>query len=81
VLGRANKVIVDTKAGPGGNVIYLPLDKLTGRSGSATSGAGPAVDAVPSGDQGLSLSSGAQAAAPEPDPDAGRQSGRSRSDR
>ena len=72
VLGRANKVIVDTKAGPGGNVIYLPLDKLTGRSGSATSGAGPAVDAVPSVDP---------AAAPEPDPDAGRQSGRSRSDR
>jgi modulator of FtsH protease HflK len=72
VLGRANKVIVDTKAGPGGNVIYLPLDKLTGRSGSATSGAGPAADAVPSADQ---------TAAPEPDPDTGRQSGRSRSDR
>ncbi len=32
VLGRANKVIVDTKPGAGGNVIYLPLDKLMGRS-------------------------------------------------
>ena len=28
VLGRANKVIVDTKPGAGGNIIYLPLDKL-----------------------------------------------------
>jgi membrane protease subunit HflK len=82
VLGRANKVIVDTKAGAGGNVIYLPLDKLMGRSGAATSGAGAAVDAAPLDDQGLSLPAGAQTDAPAPsDPDAGRQSGRSRSDR
>jgi membrane protease subunit HflK len=81
VLGRANKVIVDTKTGAGGNVIYLPLDKLMGRSGAAGSGAAGAVDVTPLNDPGLSLPGGAQTAAPEPDPDAGRQSGRSRSDR
>ena len=81
VLGRANKVIVDTKAGAGGNVIYLPLDKLMGRSGAAGSGAAGAVDVTPLNDPGLSLPAGAQTAAPEPDPEAGRQSGRSRSDR
>jgi len=81
VLGRANKVIVDTKTGAGGNVIYLPLDKLMGRSGAAGSGAAGAVDVTPLNDPGLSLPGGAQAAAPEPDADAGRQSGRSRSDR
>ena len=81
VLGRANKVIVDTKAGAGGNVIYLPLDKLMGRSGAASSGAATSVDVTPLNDPGLSLPAGAQTAAPEPDPEAGRQSGRSRSDR
>jgi membrane protease subunit HflK len=80
VLGRANKVILDTKAGPGGNVIYLPLDKLTGRSGTTPSDARPA-DATPSGEQGVPLPAGGQTGAPEPDPDVGRQSGRSRSDR
>ena len=81
VLGRANKVIIDTKVGPGGNVIYLPLDKLTGRSGTTPPDAGPAADATPSGDQGLSLPAGGPTATAEPDSDAGRQSGRSRSDR
>jgi modulator of FtsH protease HflK len=81
VLGRANKVIVDTKTGAGGNVIYLPLDKLMGRSGTASSGAAASVDVTPLNDPGVSLPAGAQTAAPEPDPDAGRQSGRSRSDR
>jgi membrane protease subunit HflK len=81
VLGRTNKVIVDTKTGAGGNVIYLPLDKLLGRSGAAGSGAAGAVDVTPLNDPGLSLPGGPQTAAPEPDPDAGRQSGRSRSDR
>jgi modulator of FtsH protease HflK len=81
VLGRANKVIVDTKAGAGGNVIYLPLDKLMGHSGAASSGAGASVDVTPLNDPGLSLPAGAQTAAPDPDPDAGRQSGRNRSDR
>jgi hypothetical protein len=30
VLGRAHKVLIDTKAGngSGGNMLYLPLDKL-----------------------------------------------------
>jgi len=81
VLGRANKVIIDTKVGPGGNVIYLPLDKLTGRSGTTPPDAGPAADATPSGDQGLSLPAAGPTATAEPDSDAGRQSGRSRSDR
>jgi membrane protease subunit HflK len=36
VLGNTNKVLVDTKAG-GGNLIYLPLDKLTeGRTRTLT---------------------------------------------
>lgn len=81
VLGRASKVIIDAKAGPGGNVIYLPLDKLTGRSGPAASGPGAVLDAVPAGDQGAAAPAGAQSAEPEAEPDAGRQSGRSRSDR
>lgn len=78
VLGRANKVIVDTKSGPGGNVIYLPLDKLMGRTNGAPANGStdPSLPAVP-----------APAATPdgsgqtESDQDAGRQSGRSRSDR
>jgi membrane protease subunit HflK len=37
VLGNTNKVIVDSKAGGGGNLIYLPLDKLTeGRTRTLT---------------------------------------------
>jgi membrane protease subunit HflK len=28
LLARSHKIIIDTKAGTGGNVIYLPLDKL-----------------------------------------------------
>ena len=36
VLGNTNKVLVDTKAG-GGNMIYLPLDKLAeGRARTLT---------------------------------------------
>jgi modulator of FtsH protease HflK len=77
VLGRANKVIVDTKPGAGGNLIYLPLDKLMGRSaaGDATvppggRAASPAPPGTPDG-----------AAQSDSDADAGRQSGRSRSDR
>jgi membrane protease subunit HflK len=72
VLGRADKVIVDTKAGPGGNVIYLPLDKLTGHSGSATPVPGP-TDAAPA-----ASTDGGQA---DPETDTARQSGRSRGDR
>jgi membrane protease subunit HflK len=73
VLGRANKVIVDTKSGPGGNVIYLPLDKLTNRSAGAAPDTLPAVpQATPAPDTTGQTDS---------DPDAGRQSGRSRGDR
>jgi len=31
IFGRANKVLVEPKAGAGGSLIYLPLDKLIGR--------------------------------------------------
>ncbi len=54
VLGRANKVIVDSKSGAGGNVVYLPLDKLMGRStgtNAAVTGRG-AVGATRAGGRG-----------------------------
>jgi modulator of FtsH protease HflK len=70
VLGRANKVIVDTKAGAGGNIIYLPLDKLMGHSADAATPAGPALAPAPD-----------NTGQTDPDPDPGRQAGRSRSDR
>jgi membrane protease subunit HflK len=72
VLGRANKVIVDTKSGSGGNVIYLPLDKLMGHSAPAdpAATAAPALSSAPD-NTGQS----------DADPDSGRQAGRSRSDR
>jgi membrane protease subunit HflK len=72
VLGRANKVIVDTKSGSGGNLIYLPLDKLMGHTPPAdpAAPAGPALTPAPdNSSQG------------DADPDPGRQAGRSRSDR
>lgn len=38
VLGRANKIVIDSKPGGGnGNMIYLPLDKLMNRNSSASS--------------------------------------------
>ena len=77
VLGRANKVIVDTKPGAGGNLLYLPLDKLMGRA--AVSDAG-----VPAGGRaGSAATPGTpdSAGQSDADADAGRQSGRSRSDR
>ena len=89
VLGRANKVIVDTKPGAGGNIIYLPLDKLVGRSSTAT----PAGSSAAPAGQGPSLPDVGQApdsvAAPatdhigqtDADPDAARQAGRIRSER
>jgi len=88
VLGRANKVIVDTKPGAGGNIIYLPLDKLVRRSSTASTSS-----STTPADQGLSLPDAGQAAgmagAPamdhtgptDADPDAARQAGRSRSER
>ncbi|HTB64624.1 MAG TPA: FtsH protease activity modulator HflK [Steroidobacteraceae bacterium] len=77
VLGRANKVIVDTKPGAGGNVIYLPLDKLMGRSAASDASASPG------GRPGSAPPPGTpdSAAPSDSDADAGRQSGRSRSDR
>lgn len=38
VLERANKVIVASKPGGGGNVLYLPLDKFFGSGGSSATG-------------------------------------------
>jgi modulator of FtsH protease HflK len=79
VLGRANKVIVDTKPGAGGNLIYLPLDKLMGRSAASD-------PSVPPGAAARSVSPAPpgtpdSAAPSDSDADAERQSGRSRSDR
>lgn len=36
VLGKSQKIILDTKAGGNGNMIYLPLDRLMERRGSVT---------------------------------------------
>ena len=45
VLGKTQKIILDTRAGAGGNMIYLPLDKLMERRGTVTvqpaNGVGP----------------------------------------
>ncbi len=50
VFGRANKIVVESKsANSGGNILYLPLDKLMG-SGAGAAGEGaqqPGVSAVP----------------------------------
>jgi modulator of FtsH protease HflK len=88
VLGRSAKVIVDTRPGTGGNVIYLPLDKLMNRPSAATGGAGTGATAP---DQGLTLPPAGPSAAPaapaadaaqsDSESDAPRQAGRSRSDR
>ncbi|HEY2591145.1 MAG TPA: FtsH protease activity modulator HflK [Steroidobacteraceae bacterium] len=43
ILDRANKVVVESKSGAGGNLIYLPLDKLIGRG----AGSGSDADAQP----------------------------------
>jgi membrane protease subunit HflK len=44
VLSRARKVLLDS--GPGGNIIYLPLDKLIDKSSTASSDA-PGLVATP----------------------------------
>jgi modulator of FtsH protease HflK len=36
IYTRANKVLIEPKSGAGGNVIYLPLDKLMGHSSSGS---------------------------------------------
>jgi modulator of FtsH protease HflK len=83
VLGRANKVIVDTKSGSGGNVLYLPLDKLLGRSAAAAPGATQAVTepGVPAAAAAGPTAVPADSDQTDPEPDAARQAGRSRSDR
>ncbi|MBF2753744.1 MAG: FtsH protease activity modulator HflK [Gammaproteobacteria bacterium AqS3] len=42
VLSRAGKVVIDTPGGEGGNLIYLPLDRLPGMVGRTPSGSDPA---------------------------------------
>ncbi|HEX4883297.1 MAG TPA: FtsH protease activity modulator HflK [Casimicrobiaceae bacterium] len=42
VLGSSPKVVVDQKAGGGGNLLYLPLDKLIQQAGPAVEVAPPA---------------------------------------
>ncbi|MGH8217572.1 MAG: FtsH protease activity modulator HflK [Steroidobacteraceae bacterium] len=49
VLSRANKVIVQQKSGAGGNLIYLPLDKLIGRGAGSPSDAGTQPASPPAG--------------------------------
>jgi membrane protease subunit HflK len=46
ILDRANKVVVDSKSGAGGNLIYLPLDKLIGKGGAGDADAQPASPAA-----------------------------------
>jgi modulator of FtsH protease HflK len=47
IFARANKVVVEPKSGAGGNLIYLPLDKLIGR-GAASSDADAQAASPPS---------------------------------
>ncbi len=46
ILDRANKIVVESKSGAGGNLIYLPLDKLIGR-GAGSAGDSDAQPASP----------------------------------
>lgn len=46
VMQQANKVVLDTKDGAGGNMIYLPLDRLMERSGGAAGARGAATGAA-----------------------------------
>lgn len=55
ILARANKVLVEPKSGAGGNLIYLPLDKLIGRGAASQSEpdmqpASPPASSPPAGD-------------------------------
>ncbi len=47
LMKQSKKIILDTKAGAGGNMIYLPLDKMLERSAAPRTGAAPAPAAVP----------------------------------
>jgi len=52
ILSESRKIILDTKGGSGGNMIYLPLDKLlenrtSAQSGSAAAGTGGLTEELP----------------------------------
>jgi membrane protease subunit HflK len=49
ILRESHKVILDTKSGPGGNMIYLPIDQLLKGAGARTTG----TDAQPAAQQAL----------------------------
>jgi membrane protease subunit HflK len=46
IMQQSKKVIIDAKGGTNGNVIYLPLDKLLERNGSARAATGAAAPAT-----------------------------------
>jgi membrane protease subunit HflK len=49
VLGATSKVVIDQKAGGGGNLLYLPLDRLIQQSAAPAAAAAPLpVEAAPS---------------------------------
>jgi membrane protease subunit HflK len=47
MYAKSNKIILDAKSGSGGNMIYLPLDKMLERSTAPRAGAAPAPSATP----------------------------------
>jgi membrane protease subunit HflK len=42
IMQQSKKIILDAKGGSGGNMIYLPLDQLTGRAPRGAAGTAPA---------------------------------------
>lgn len=76
VLARAHKVLIDTKTGngSGGNMLYLPLDKLLEKSNSRDDNAQPAV--ITGRDE-----SGANTASKQQEPDSVTVEARGRGDR
>jgi modulator of FtsH protease HflK len=73
VLTRAHKVIIDTKAGSGGNMFYLPLDKLLEKAAREDT----ATTAVPGRDD----SNGATGSTQRQEPDSVTIEARGRGDR
>jgi modulator of FtsH protease HflK len=47
MYSKSNKIILDAKSGSGGNMIYLPLDKMLERNTAPRAGAAPAPTATP----------------------------------
>ena len=74
VLARAHKVLIDTKTGNGGNMLYLPLDKLLERANSRDDTAQTAV--ITGRDE-----SGANSAPKQQEPDSVTVEARGRGDR